>query len=547
MPNEQTHVTMSAAALWTCALFALASARIYERCELARDLLNLGVEQEYISTWVCIAFHESRYNTAANNRYSGDHGILQISELYWCGPGKACGVPCTDFRDDDITDDFQCAQKIHEEHTRLQGNGFLAWVVYPQHCKHNTKKYLTDCDSTYHKDSTSKITDQYRSLTYDTNHTFSYRIYPQADRLKPPYLSITTLLFESNKNKLEVDRNHKEEKVRNWLDYKIDNIDGLKLPVLPKHPTYSTTTKSATTRMITTPHPAVAHNQIDTLQFDIRPFSAPKTIELKTAAPRTQQLISTKVHSTSSSNFNHLSLVPTKTVTYKPNKVTVATVKPLTRSTRYTFSSGTSTSSPPTTKFTSQITEATRRTFTANTPRPISTKLLPFGVSHTDTNKGLLFIFTTTPSTNLRTTTKTTLTTSNLGTNKVFPFIYKTRKEEKPSTLIGLTPPTTKVMPFIFTHSTTRSPNTTTNIPKPLTTQKLLTFATLTTTPRTIVTKNTYTPKTTPHTRTTQSLFDLYLNPTKPPKLAPYRVPQENNSYRLKIFSGGTTTPAPSF
>lgn len=536
-----THVAMSAVALWTCALLALASARIYERCDLARDLQSLGVEQEHLSTWVCIAYHESRYDTAANNPHSGDHGILQISQLYWCGPGKVCGVPCSNFRDDDITDDFNCAQKIHKEHTRLQGDGFLAWVVYPQHCKHNTKKYLVDCDSTYHKDATPIITDPFRSLTNDNNQNFSYHIYPQVDEQGPPYLSITTLLFKTNNNKLGERRDHKQEKTNYWYDYKFENIDKLKLPVLQNRPTYKTTTKRTTTT--TTSRPAVAHKQIDTMHFDISPFSPPKTIELKTS-PRTQQLITTKAHSTSIFKFNHLSPFPAKAVTYEPNPVTVATIKPSTSGWRFSISRDTFTPARTATKFTPQATEATSRAL-ASTPRPTSTKLLPLVVkSHAD--RELPFIFTTTtPSTTLRKSTKTTLSRSSLGTKK-FPFIYKSRKEEKYSTSIRSTTSTTKVMPFIFFHSGTQSSKTSTPRPKPVTTQKF-TFATLTTTPRTIVTRSTYMPKTSPYSRTIQSLFDLYLNPTKRTELAPYSVPQKNNSYSIKIFSGGTTTPVPTF
>lgn len=196
-----------------CVFLAVCSARIYERCELAREMLQLGVEREHLGTWVCIAFHESRFDTAARNPYSGDHGLLQISELYWCGNGKACGLPCADLRDDNIEDDVKCAQLVHEEHTRLQGDGFLAWVVYPQHCKHNTKKYLVDCDLTKDEKENLRI----------KNATF--KILPKIDDLRAPYLSINSLIRSND---------FKQEKAArsNWLNFKVDNIDELKLPVL---------------------------------------------------------------------------------------------------------------------------------------------------------------------------------------------------------------------------------------------------------------------------------------------------------------------------
>ncbi|XP_043195357.1 uncharacterized protein LOC122366809 isoform X1 [Amphibalanus amphitrite] len=51
------------------------------------------------------------------------------------------------FRDDDIGDDLTCVMKIHKEHQRLQGNGFLAWVAWKQHCQHSDlSSYVSGCD-----------------------------------------------------------------------------------------------------------------------------------------------------------------------------------------------------------------------------------------------------------------------------------------------------------------------------------------------------------------------------------------------------------------
>lgn len=213
--------------------FALATAHVYERCELARDLLKLGINKDDVATWVCIAFHESRFDTAARNPHSGDHGLLQISELYWCGPGKACGVPCSAFRDEDISDDVQCALRIHKEHTRLQGNGFLAWVVYPQHCKHNAKKYIVDCDSTK---TISKYNDAARYIkTFEKNNTAPPLVpYSYADNEKPGFLVINDLYKESYINEFERSYYNKNKKPFNWLNFKIDNIDELKLPAVGK-------------------------------------------------------------------------------------------------------------------------------------------------------------------------------------------------------------------------------------------------------------------------------------------------------------------------
>jgi hypothetical protein len=103
--------------------------KVYDRCELARelrDIHNMPVEQ--IATWVCIVKHESNFNTSAIGRLnwdgSEDHGLFQISDIYWCSPpgkGWACGVTCAELEDEDITDDVECVKKIYEEHQRLSG------------------------------------------------------------------------------------------------------------------------------------------------------------------------------------------------------------------------------------------------------------------------------------------------------------------------------------------------------------------------------------------------------------------------------------------
>ncbi|CAD7081920.1 unnamed protein product [Hermetia illucens] len=123
--------------------------KIYTRCELADELrFKHKLPEDQIATWVCIAEHESRLNTGAMNAGSGDHGLFQISELFWCdtsGPGKECRVECSKFRDGDITDDVACIKKIYKEHSRLSGDGFNAWVVYPQHCKGRADSYVKGC------------------------------------------------------------------------------------------------------------------------------------------------------------------------------------------------------------------------------------------------------------------------------------------------------------------------------------------------------------------------------------------------------------------
>lgn len=90
--------------------------------------------------------HESNFNTTALNPVSGDHGLFQISELYWCSPGgHACGVSCASLEDDDIEDDVICARRIYRQHQRISGDGYNAWAVYPYYCKGDVSSYVKGC------------------------------------------------------------------------------------------------------------------------------------------------------------------------------------------------------------------------------------------------------------------------------------------------------------------------------------------------------------------------------------------------------------------
>lgn len=100
--------------------------KIYERCELARELYYVhSIPYEQVATWVCIAKYESNYNTSAvgHANYDGslDHGLFQISDIYWCSPpgkGWVCGLSCAKLENSDISDDVSCMMKIYDEHQR---------------------------------------------------------------------------------------------------------------------------------------------------------------------------------------------------------------------------------------------------------------------------------------------------------------------------------------------------------------------------------------------------------------------------------------------
>ncbi|XP_026847428.1 uncharacterized protein LOC113566350 [Drosophila persimilis] len=129
-------------------------AKIYNRCELAQELYyQHKLPMPQIPTWVCIAQHESSFNTAAVGRLnadgSADHGLFQISDLFWCThdqrAGKGCHATCNQFLDTSISDDVQCIRRIHQEHTQISGDGFNAWTVYKRNCLDQHYEQVAAC------------------------------------------------------------------------------------------------------------------------------------------------------------------------------------------------------------------------------------------------------------------------------------------------------------------------------------------------------------------------------------------------------------------
>lgn len=482
---------MSRAAWWTCALVALAAARVYERCELARDLRRLHVRDEHISTWVCIAYHESRFDTAAQNPSSGDHGLLQISELYWCGPGKVCGVPCSAFRDEDIADDVECAQLIHEEHTRLQGDGFLAWVVYPLHCKHNTKKYLADCD-TMPKNSSVKPADKQRAVP--GKNLTSPTAYSNIDELKPPYLAITSVLRGSYGNYIE-QNNYR----RNWLDYKVDNIDELTLPVFRK---YTSEKITASTRAVpppvttTTRTTQIPRVRVTTAERPISRAPTTKTTAKTNAFKETTMVEKKRYH------FSTITSPKTSTPTPKKYEATRYNA-PVTPAYSVRAFSVASTARPTTKKAYSPYTFKRHfETVRPTTPAPPTTtkKIPPATTAKPTTAKRHHFSF----SSHNATTTQAQKITNNIQFSTKRPFATK------------------QSSPWSFASTTPKSKSIIRNTPSSSSTS--ISQA--------------------PTTKTTQSIFDLYLKPTPRPKLLPFTFSSLHSLNRLRIFADGTT-PAP--
>ncbi|XP_022832666.1 mucin-2-like [Spodoptera litura] len=615
---------MNRVAWLTCALLSVVGARIYERCELARELESLGVHPDDISTWVCIAYHESRFDTAANNPHSGDHGIFQISQLYWCGPGKACGLPCSALRDEDISDDLECALIVHEEHTRLQGNGFLAWVVYPQHCKHNTKKYLVDCDTNVKSSVPITRSRGYNYVDrYDEQNVTTFR--QNTNNALPSFLSIAAIVRENYGRISDPSRGRLD-----WTDYKIDNIDELKLPVLNQpsqhinvppatfapRPTTTTTTTTTTYIPPVKPWRTIETNQFrkkhrngdiqkTTKYYDIgydryytqstasvaataRPIFFASSTAVRNVTTTTTLRPTTKSTTVTTTTWRP----PTTTTTYRP-PTTTTTYRPPTTTT-YRPPTTTTTYRPPTTTYRAPTSTTTRAPSTTTTYRPITSSTYSYKFPSSTTTIRTLSPFsykfpaftstirpssssakttwnwhftTTTPkpsttsiaprvatttykpvtTTTQRPTTRTTAASTTARTPWTWPAFTQRSTTSKEAT----TKAKTDFSWYTFTSRTSTTPATTKlqtvstkTTPFSFWTKAQSTLAN-TTQDRTTKTSTYSTVKlqtTTTQKPTTQSIFDLYLNPTKRPQLPSYSFSW--GQPKLQIFGSGTTTAA---
>ncbi|XP_024070206.1 lysozyme-like protein 1 [Terrapene carolina triunguis] len=128
-------------------------AKIFSRCELAYMLHEEGLdgyEGYSLANWICLAFFESGFNSAAeddNADGSTDYGIFQINSRVWCNNYRSptenlCHIPCTDLLSNDITDDIVCAKRIVQD-----PQGMDAWEDWTMHCKgRDLSEWVDGCD-----------------------------------------------------------------------------------------------------------------------------------------------------------------------------------------------------------------------------------------------------------------------------------------------------------------------------------------------------------------------------------------------------------------
>ncbi|XP_060937472.1 lysozyme C-like [Limanda limanda] len=133
-------------------LVAVASARVYERCQLARLLKSQGMDGyrgNSLANWVCLSHGESNYNTGAINHNtdgSTDYGIFQINSRWWCNDGQTrtangCNIRCSELLTDDISTAITCAKQVVRD-----PSGIAAWVAWRRNCRgRDLSSYLAGC------------------------------------------------------------------------------------------------------------------------------------------------------------------------------------------------------------------------------------------------------------------------------------------------------------------------------------------------------------------------------------------------------------------
>uniref|UniRef100_A0A182C5Z9 Lysozyme n=1 Tax=Phalotris mertensi TaxID=1260334 RepID=A0A182C5Z9_9SAUR len=134
-------------------LIVASEAKVFSKCELALGLKQMGLDGYHgysLGNWMCMAYHESRYNSQAvgppNWDGSHDYGIFQINSQKWCNnyqghTANGCNKTCSAFINDDITDDIECAKRIVHD-----PQGMDAWVAWRNNCKgRNMSQWTHDC------------------------------------------------------------------------------------------------------------------------------------------------------------------------------------------------------------------------------------------------------------------------------------------------------------------------------------------------------------------------------------------------------------------
>ncbi|MBZ3884568.1 Sperm acrosome membrane-associated protein 3 [Sciurus carolinensis] len=104
-------------------LLTSSQAKVFSRCELAKELNRLGLNgfRGYeLADWVCLAYFTSGFNTAAVDHEadgSTNNGLFQINSRKWCrnlapDSSNLCRMYCSDLLIPDLKNTIVCVMKI---------------------------------------------------------------------------------------------------------------------------------------------------------------------------------------------------------------------------------------------------------------------------------------------------------------------------------------------------------------------------------------------------------------------------------------------------
>ncbi|KAB0378153.1 hypothetical protein FD755_009731 [Muntiacus reevesi] len=125
--------------------------KVFERCELARTLKELGLDGYKgvsLANWLCLTRWESDYNTKATNynpsSESTDYGIFQINSKWWCDDGKTPNAVdgCHNIHHSHAAAAAKSLQSCQTLSLRL----YFPLVAWKSHCRdHDVSSYVEGC------------------------------------------------------------------------------------------------------------------------------------------------------------------------------------------------------------------------------------------------------------------------------------------------------------------------------------------------------------------------------------------------------------------
>lgn len=116
-----------------------------DKCALAKAMNDSGrIPQNLISTFICIAEHESGLNVSFidSDGQQSRYGLFQIDNQIYCGTNdniNHCNVLCAHLNDDQFDNDFECVRHIYKK------EGLNYWPSYEKSCKNINSHSLDYC------------------------------------------------------------------------------------------------------------------------------------------------------------------------------------------------------------------------------------------------------------------------------------------------------------------------------------------------------------------------------------------------------------------